>query len=162
MRKKTEICAFACCLCIFLAACSVEHDNNGEAESTSNEEVGEAREMLFENDDTERVSEAGEYDFDIENTIRVLEELLEHPVTEGGDVIGAMRDAGIRGAIRAEWTEPPEPPRSVVPSFIIESEDNRIYCLHGNFCPMSGHFMVNVIRDMETGETIYAIYCGGE
>jgi len=139
MRKMAEICILLCCIYIFLTACSVEHDNYGEPEITDNEGGDEM------------------VDFNFENTVRVLEEVLDHPVTEGGFVVGAIRDAGIRGAIHAEWTEPPEPPRSVIPSFIIESEDNRVYRVFGHFSHMSGRFMVDSIRDMKTGETIFGI-----
>ena len=141
MRKIIGLCVLACCLCIFLAACSGEYDNNGEADSTINEGV----------------EEMGDIDFDFENTARVLEELLGHPVTKGGSVVGPIRDAGIRGVIRAEWSEPPEPPRSVVPSFIIESEDNRVYRLSGGFSSRTGNFRVSSIFDVESGKTIYGV-----
>jgi len=97
-----------------------------------------------------------ESDFDVEHTARVLQEVLNHPVTEDGDIIGAIKDAGIRGVTRAELSEPQ---RGIGRALIIESEDNRIYRFH-----LSGssntRFLVDAIIDVESGKPVYAIVYG--
>jgi len=170
-----------CCLCIFLAACSVEHDGNGEADSTGNE-VGEAGEVLFENDDTEIVGEAG--DFDIENTTMAPQEelfqrsreradfdwdntfsVIQHSVNSSNDwVVGSILSSlvfrGIKGAIRAEFNDP---------LLEIESEDNRIYHIYFRPAPTDPAYAedgrvwrIEAIIDMQTNRIIYGLpLCGG-
>lgn len=135
-------------LLVLLTGCS---NNIGESTAITND--GGCREM---GNETPKINDEGDIEleepvvFDLENTINVLQEALQEEVYEEL-IIRPMRQAGVRGAIKAEWIER----EWFSPVLEVTSEDNRIYRFHIRQNPITHWHTVIAIQDMQTEEFIY-------
>jgi len=94
--------------------------------------------------------EAMHYRFDFDNTLSVFKELFDGNEERARRMTNDLRGTGVRGAIRAEWSEQPSILNLHSPPIIIETNDSRLLEIR-----REAPFFALVIVDIETGEVVY-------
>ena len=90
------------------------------------------------------------YRFDFDNTLSVFKELFDGDEERARRLTNELRGTGVRGAVRAEWSEQPSILNLHEPPIIIETNDNRLLELRRD-----ASFFMLVIVDIETGEVVH-------